>query len=179
MSKLIFSFIVLFLFNNCSFNENSRIWKDKKDNQSINKNVKGIILSGGPCSVNETDSPSVDLSFLPKNIPISGLCYGAQLIAKIYGGEVVRSKNREYGRAKLNFISDTSVLMDGLEQNSQVWMSHGDTIFKLPSNSKRIASTADVENAAFKFNNENTFGIQFHPEVYHSIDGKKILFNFF
>ncbi len=144
--------------------------------QSINKNVKGIILSGGPCSVNETDSPSVDLSFLPKNIPILGLCYGAQLIAKIYGGEVVRSKNREYGRAKLNFISDTSVLMDGLEQNSQVWMSHGDTIFKLPRQAKIISSTEDVKIAGFSF--DNIYALQFHPEVYHTDHGSKIMGNF-
>ena len=144
--------------------------------QSINKNVKGIILSGGPCSVNETDSPSVDLSFLPKNIPILGLCYGAQLIAKIYGGEVVRSKNREYGRAKLNFISDNSVLMDGLEQNSQVWMSHGDTIFKLPRQAKIISSTEDVKIAGFSF--DNIYALQFHPEVYHTDHGSKIMGNF-
>ena len=112
---------------------------------------------------------------MPKNIPILGLCYGAQLIAKIYGGEVVRSKNREYGRAKLNFISDNSVLMDGLEQNSQVWMSHGDTIFKLPRQ-KIISSTEDVKIAGFSF--DNIYALQFHPEVYHTDHGSKIIGNF-
>ena len=138
---------------------------------------KAIILSGSPYSVRADNSLKLDLSSVKGKIPLLGICYGAQLLAYNYFGEVKASNKREYGRANLSSIIQ-SELLDGVINGSQVWMSHADTIFKLPANSKRIASTADVENAAFKFNNENTYGIQFHPEVYHSIDGKKILFNF-
>ena len=138
---------------------------------------KAIILSGSPYSVRADNSLKLDLSSVKGKIPLLGICYGAQLLAYNYFGEVKASNKREYGRANLSSIIQ-SELLDGVINGSQVWMSHADTIFKLPANSKRIASTADVENAAFKFNNENTFGIQFHPEVYHSTDGKKILFNF-
>jgi len=143
---------------------------------SIDDNVKGIILSGGPCSVNENDSPSIDLSSLHKSVPILGLCYGAQLIAKNYGGEVIRSKNREYGRAKLNFVSKNSILMQDVQLNSQVWMSHGDTIFKLPIQAEIITSTEDVKIAGFCF--DNIYALQFHPEVYHTQYGSKLLENF-
>ena len=138
---------------------------------------KAVILSGSPYSVRADNSLKLDLSSVKGKIPLLGICYGAQLLANNYLGEVKASNKREYGRANLTSIIQ-SELLDGVINDSQVWMSHADTIFKLPANSKRIASTADVENAAFKFNNENTYGIQFHPEVYHSIDGKKILFNF-
>ena len=138
---------------------------------------KAVILSGSPYSVRADNSLKLDLSSVKGKIPLLGICYGAQLLANNYSGEVKASNKREYGRANLTSIIQ-SELLDGVKNGSQVWMSHADTIFKLPANSKRIASTADVENAAFKFNNENTYGIQFHPEVYHSIDGKKILFNF-
>ena len=138
---------------------------------------KAVILSGSPYSVRADNSLKLDLSSVKGKIPLLGICYGAQLLAYNYFGEVKASNKREYGRANLSSIIQ-SELLDGVINGSQVWMSHADTIFKLPANSKRIASTADVENAAFKFNNENTYGIQFHPEVYHSIDGKKILFNF-
>ncbi len=138
---------------------------------------KAIILSGSPYSVRADNSLKLDLRSVKGKIPLLGICYGAQLLAYNYFGEVKASNKREYGRANLSSIIQ-SELLDGVINGSQVWMSHADTIFKLPANSKRIASTADVENAAFKFNNENTYGIQFHPEVYHSTDGKKILFNF-
>ena len=138
---------------------------------------KAVILSGSPYSVRADNSLKLDLSSVKGKIPLLGICYGAQLLANNYLGEVKASNKREYGRANLTSIIQ-SELLDGVINGSQVWMSHADTIFKLPTNSKRIASTADVENAAFKFNNENTYGIQFHPEVYHSIDGKKILYNF-
>ena len=138
---------------------------------------KAVILSGSPYSVRADNSLKLDLSSVKGKIPLLGICYGAQLLANNYSGEVKASNKREYGRANLTSIIQSD-LLDGVINGSQVWMSHADTIFKLPANSKRIASTADVENAAFKFNNENTYGIQFHPEVYHSIDGKKILFNF-
>ena len=138
---------------------------------------KAVILSGSPYSVRADNSLKLDLSSIKGKIPLLGICYGAQLLSNNYLGEVKASNKWEYGRANLTSIIQ-SELLDGVINGSQVWMSHADTIFKLPANSKRIASTADVENAGFKFNNENTYGIQFHPEVYHSIDGKKILFNF-
>ena len=110
--------------------------------------------------------------------PLLGICYGAQYLAHNFGGNVDLSSSREYGRANLVSISEKSVLFDGVKNGSQVWMSHADTIVELPRKSIRIGSTKDVDNAAFKFNDENTYGIQFHPEVYHSEDGKLILENF-
>jgi len=142
----------------------------------IDPDVKGVILSGGPCSVRDIESPSIDFSILSKKIPILGLCYGAQLIAYKNGGEVVKSKNREYGRANLSYIFGSSLLMNGVKEGSQVWMSHGDTIFKIPKEAKIISSTHDVEIAGFSY--ENIYALQFHPEVYHTEDGSKILENF-
>ena len=142
----------------------------------IESDVKGIILSGGPCSVQDEKSPSIDFSILSKKIPILGLCYGAQLIAYKNGGEVVKSKNREYGRANLSYVFDTSLLMDGVKEGSQVWMSHGDTIFKKPQGAKTICSTNDVKIAGFSY--DNIYALQFHPEVYHTQNGSKILENF-
>ena len=139
---------------------------------------KALILSGSPYSVRSDNSLKINLDNFRSVLPVLGICYGAQLLAHNSGGEVKPSKTREYGRATLQSIDKKNTLFKGIQDSSQVWMSHADTIFKLPSSCVRIASTKDVENAAFQFVGENTFGIQFHPEVYHSSDGKKLLKNF-
>jgi GMP synthase (glutamine-hydrolysing) len=140
--------------------------------------VKGVILSGSPYSVRDgllTPSP---LPKLRNKLPLLGICYGAQLIAHESGGNVEASAIREYGRATLKHIHPDSTLMAGISQNSQVWMSHGDTILSLPANFEVVASTADVEVAGFAVKDEPTYGIQFHPEVYHTTEGMKLLKNF-
>ena len=134
-------------------------------------NYKAIILSGSPSSVRTKDAPAINLDKIRGKIPILAVCYGAQYLAHNFGGKVSPSKIREYGRAKLSFVKADEVFFDLIEKGSQVWMSHSDTINKLPDNSTCIASTFDVQNAAFKINNEVTYGIQFHPEVYHTFDG--------
>ena len=139
---------------------------------------KALILSGSPYSVRSKDSLKINMDNFRRVLPVLGICYGAQLLAHNSGGEVKASKTREYGRANLQSIDKRNILFTDIQDSSQVWMSHADTIFKLPPSTKRIASTKDVENAAFQFNGENTFGIQFHPEVYHSSDGKILLKNF-
>ena len=139
---------------------------------------KALILSGSPYSVRSDNSLKINMDNLRSVLPVLGICYGAQLLAHNSGGEVKASKTREYGRANLQSIDNTNTLFMGIQDSSQVWMSHADTIFKLPPSCLRIASTKDVENAAFQFVGEKTFGIQFHPEVYHSSDGKKLLKNF-
>ena len=128
---------------------------------------KALILSGSPYSVRSDNSLKINLDNFRSVLPVLGICYGAQLLAHNSGGEVKPSKTREYGRATLQSIDKKNTLFKGIQDSSQVWMSHADTIFKLPSSCVRIASTKDVENAAFQFIGENTFGIQFHPEVYH------------
>ena len=143
----------------------------------IDSQTKGVILSGGPCSVTDPNSPKINTLKIRKKVPVLGLCYGAQLLADQENGEILKSEIREYGRAKLNFV-DSFSLMSDVNLNSQVWMSHGDTISSISSKSKVIASTEDVKIAGFSLNNENTFGLQFHPEVYHTTDGVKILDNF-
>jgi GMP synthase (glutamine-hydrolysing) len=140
--------------------------------------VKGVILSGSPYSTNQEDSPKPDLSAIKGKYPLLGICFGAQYLAKNLGGEVLPSTIREYGRANLSFVDHSNVLMKGVVDNSQVWMSHGDTIKNTGVGFKTIASTSDVEFAGFHIENENTFGIQFHPEVYHSTDGATIIKNF-
>ncbi|MDX2190095.1 MAG: glutamine-hydrolyzing GMP synthase [Bacteroidota bacterium] len=140
--------------------------------------IKGVILSGSPCSVRDASSPNPDLSSLRSVLPILGVCYGAQLLAFQNGGSVVASKTREYGRAKLSVVNNTSELLRGIDEESQVWMSHGDTITNIPSDFEIIAGTETVPIAAFKIKGEQTFGIQFHPEVTHSIQGSIILKNF-
>ena len=142
------------------------------------KDFSAVILSGSPFSVRSKDALKINLDNIKGKMPLLGICYGAQYLAYNYGGLVDLSKSREYGRANLVSISNQSRLLKGLPEKSQVWMSHADTIVKLPDKSRRIGSTNDVENAAFCFDNEDTFGIQFHPEVYHSTDGKLILKNF-
>lgn len=144
----------------------------------ITNGIKGIILSGSPFSVRDKNSPAPDLSAIRKKIPILAVCYGAQYLAHIDGGEVKPSDTREYGRANLSFIEGSSPLMKGISDGSQVWMSHGDTIMKIPSNFKIIAGTADVKVAGFSVDREQTYGIQFHPEVYHSTEGAILLRNF-
>ena len=140
-------------------------------------NIKGVILSGSPYSTLQEDAPKIDLTGIKGDIPLLGICYGAQYLALTNGGSVAPSEIREYGRANLSSINE-DVLFAGVDAGSQVWMSHGDTITTLPSDFEIIASTADVQVAGYKVANEKTYGIQFHPEVYHSSDGKKMLHNF-
>jgi GMP synthase (glutamine-hydrolysing) len=144
---------------------------------AINAEIKGVILSGSPYSVRGKDVLIPDLSMIKKRVPLLGICYGAQLLAHHFGGEVAQSKIREYGRSHLKIKKEHS-LFEGISENSQVWMSHGDSIIRLPEHAELIASTEDIPVAAFAFDNELTFGIQFHPEVTHSLEGKKILSNF-
>ncbi|MEE0883570.1 MAG: glutamine-hydrolyzing GMP synthase [Bacteroidales bacterium] len=139
--------------------------------------VKGVILSGSPCSVRDEDAPKPDLWFKGK-MPVLGVCYGAQYMVQAFGGNVVASKIREYGRAHLNYIDKESALFKGVGENSQVWMSHGDTIESMPENYKVICSTESVKNAGYKIEGEETYAIQFHPEVYHSTEGLTMLKNF-
>jgi GMP synthase (glutamine-hydrolysing) len=139
--------------------------------------IKGVILSGSPSSVRDAGSPRINIESIRKKYPVLGVCYGAQLLAQQSGGEVMPSAHREYGRANLSMINDGE-LFTGIENGSQVWMSHADTITKIPSQFLPIASTGDVAIAAFKIENEKTFGIQFHPEVTHTAEGKKLLKNF-
>ncbi|MBN1251591.1 MAG: glutamine-hydrolyzing GMP synthase [Bacteroidales bacterium] len=143
-----------------------------------NENIKGYILSGSPFSVRDSEAPIPDLKGIKSDYPLLGVCYGAQHLAHNFGGEVLPSKHREYGRANLQFIDKENKLFKGVDIGTQVWMSHGDTIAKLPDNYKTIASTKDVKYGAYKIENEQTYGIQFHPEVYHTVEGKKMLHNF-
>jgi len=141
------------------------------------ESVKAVILSGSPYSVNDGLLPAIDLSNIRGKYPLLGVCYGAQYLAQSNGGKVTPSKIREYGRAKLKTIKDDALFAD-INVGSQVWMSHGDTITSLPSGFNIVASTDDVEVAAFKIEGEPTYAIQFHPEVTHSTDGKTLLHNF-
>jgi len=145
---------------------------------ALDSSVKGVILSGSPFSVRDTNSPKPDLTKIKGNYPLLGVCYGAQLLSITNGGDVQPSKSREYGRAMLKVVDKTCRLFDGLSETSQVWMSHGDTITAIPSNFKITASTEDVKVGAFEVANETTYGIQFHPEVYHTTEGMKMLKNF-
>lgn len=144
----------------------------------LDESVKGIILSGSPYSVRDEKALKPDLSNIKGKMPLLGICYGAQYLAHFYGGEVAPSNSREYGRANLNFVNGNDLLMKDVPSNSQVWMSHGDTIKQIPAKYEIIASTADVKVAAYKIAGEQTWAIQFHPEVYHSTDGKTLLKNF-
>jgi GMP synthase (glutamine-hydrolysing) len=145
---------------------------------SFDSSVKGLILSGSPCSVRDSEAPNVDLSKIKGKIPVLGVCYGAQLMAFNAGNEIMPSKIREYGRAKLSNIHTTDKLMKEITPFSQVWMSHGDTISSLSNDFEVLASTETVKVAAYKVKGEETYGIQFHPEVTHSLEGKIILRNF-
>ncbi|GAB4282086.1 MAG: glutamine-hydrolyzing GMP synthase [Marinilabiliales bacterium] len=148
---------------------------------SIPENIsdyKGVILSGSPYSVRDINAPKPDLNKIKGQKPLLGVCYGAQYLTHNYGGNVEASNTREYGRANLKYIDTDNELFKNISINSQVWMSHGDTIKEIPSDYAVIASTEDVNVAAFKITNEKTYGIQFHPEVYHSVEGLKLLKNF-
>ncbi len=140
--------------------------------------VKGIILSGSPYSVRQEDAPQIDIVLLQEKYPVLGVCYGAQYIAHVLGGEVKASSTREYGRANLNYLNHENPLLKHISSSSQVWMSHGDTIAAVADDFEIIASTDTVKIAAYQIKNTNTYGIQFHPEVTHSTDGKTLLENF-
>ena len=140
--------------------------------------VKGVILSGSPCSVRQDDAPRVNLDGIKGVLPLLGICYGAQYLAQFYGGSVEKSPSREYGRAMLALVNSSDPILKGIEGCSQVWMSHGDTITSIPENYKVIASTGKVRIAAFRIKDEQTWGFQFHPEVHHSEEGAALLKNF-
>lgn len=144
----------------------------------FDSSVKGVILSGSPYSVRDAKAPKPDLSAIKGKMPLLGVCYGAQYLAQAFGGEVLPSNAREYGRANLVDIDQRDRLFVNVSRGTQVWMSHGDTIAKLPEGYTVIGSTSGVKNGAFHIDNEDTWGIQFHPEVYHTIEGKQILSNF-
>ena len=141
-------------------------------------NFKAVILSGSPSSVRSDEAPHPDLSEIRGKKPLLAVCYGAQYLAHFSGGLVAPSNTREYGRANLSFIKKEEEFFNEISEGSQVWMSHSDTIKDLPSNGVLLASTHDVKNAAYKIEGETTYAIQFHPEVYHSTDGKQLLQNF-
>lgn len=139
---------------------------------------KAVILSGSPQSVRSAEALHPDLTKIRGVKPLLAVCYGAQYLAHFSGGNVAPSNTREYGRANLSYVDSTDVFFNGVQSGSQVWMSHSDTIESLPTNGVLLASTSDVVNAAYKIENEYTYAIQFHPEVYHSTDGVIILKNF-
>lgn len=141
--------------------------------------IKGVILSGSPFSINEPDAPEVDVAALHEKVPVLGVCYGAQMTAKQFGGVVAKSNKREFGRALLQ-RTVPDVLLNDVTDRSQVWMSHSDSVLQLPEGFEVLASTESIPFAAFKWINPGLplYGVQFHPEVYHSIEGKKVLKNF-
>ena len=140
--------------------------------------VIGVILSGSPFSVYDDKAFRADLSAIRKRLPVLGICYGAQFMAWTDGGKVEPAGTREYGRARLEWIDAAEPIFKGIEAGSQVWMSHGDTITEIPAGFRTIASTDKVKIAAYRIDGEQTWGVQFHPEVYHSLDGTKLLRNF-
>lgn len=140
--------------------------------------VRGVVLSGSPASVRDNNAPVPDLRAIKGKFPVLGICYGAQHLVHNYGGEVKPSTTREYGRAKLISIDDSDPLFAGISAGTQVWMSHADTITSLPAGYRITGSTADVRAGAYKIESEPTWGIQFHPEVYHTTEGTAILRNF-
>ncbi len=144
---------------------------------TLDASVKGIILSGSPYSTNDPLSPNPDLKHILSAYPVLGVCYGAQLLTKQFGGSVMPSKTREYGRANITYLQPNPLFKD-ISLGSQVWMSHSDTITHLPEEVELLASTESVTNAAFRFAGKNIYCIQFHPEVTHSTDGKKLIYNF-
>lgn len=145
--------------------------------QNLN-DFKAVILSGSPSSVRSDEAPHPDLSEIRGKKPLLSVCYGAQYLAHFSGGLVAPSNTREYGRANLSFIKEGEEFFKDISEGSQVWMSHSDTIKELPTGGTLLASTHDVKNAAYRIDGETTYAIQFHPEVYHSTDGKQLLQNF-
>jgi GMP synthase (glutamine-hydrolysing) len=145
---------------------------------TLDDSVQGVILSGSPFSVHQEGAPMPDLTPILGHYPVLGICYGAQLLATQNGGEVVRSTHREYGRAHMVSRDESSVLFKNIPSDSQVWMSHGDTILDAGPNTHVICSTADVKVAGYARSDVRAFGVQFHPEVYHSLDGTQLLRNF-
>lgn len=144
---------------------------------SFTYDIKGFILSGSPCSVNQKDPPVLNIELLTQYAPVLGICYGAQLTAKLYGGNVEKSDKREYGRANLK-ISKCEKLFSGIPESSQVWMSHSDSITQIPKDFEILATTSDIPIAAFRSVKKELYGLQFHPEVFHSTEGKRIIKNF-
>ncbi|HET8829245.1 MAG TPA: glutamine-hydrolyzing GMP synthase [Pelobium sp.] len=144
----------------------------------IDEFTKGVILSGSPSSVRQEGAPQVNFQQFHQKLPLLGVCYGAQYIAQYSGGQVVPSETREYGRANLEYVHANNSLMKDMPAHSQVWMSHGDTIKDIPAEFEIIASTESVKVAAYQIKGTQTYGIQFHPEVTHSTDGKQLLQNF-
>jgi GMP synthase (glutamine-hydrolysing) len=140
--------------------------------------IKGVILSGSPFSVHDEQGFKTDLSAIRNHYPLLGICYGAQFIAYTYGGKVEKAGSREYGRANLQGVKEGDPLLHGVDNGAQVWMSHGDTITQLPNGAEVIASTDSVTNAAYRITGEQTWAVQFHPEVFHSKCGNQILSNF-
>jgi len=140
--------------------------------------IIGVVLSGSPYSVNDPKALQIDLSGIRRRWPLLGICYGAQYLAKTSGGTVESADSREYGKAELVWHDAADPLMKGVRDNSVVWMSHGDSITATPQDFVNVGSTADVRNAAFRIAGEETWGVQLHPEVYHSEDGLKVLGNF-
>ncbi len=145
---------------------------------NLGPEVKGVIFSGSPYSCNSADAPIPDLTNIKSKLPLLAVCYGAQYLVKAFGGSVQQSKIREYGRANLQYVDTASPLLKGIPQGSQVWMSHGDTIESVPAGYKSICSTESVKYAGYQIEGEQTYAIQFHPEVHHSVDGITLLRNF-
>jgi GMP synthase (glutamine-hydrolysing) len=143
----------------------------------LDKNLKGIIMSGSPASCTQPDAPVADLDFMQLDVPVLGLCYGAQFLAARNGGVVEKSNHREYGRANLTILQENK-LLEGISDGSQVWMSHGDTILTMPTNTSILAKTDSIPVAAYKFTDREVYAVQFHPEVSHSTDGLRLLQNF-
>lgn len=142
------------------------------------KSVRGVILSGSPSSVRDNNAPVPDLSGIKGVLPLLGVCYGAQLLVHYYGGDVLPSNNREYGRASLVYLNDQDPLFRDISTGTQVWMSHADTIARIPDGYEITGSTFDVKAGAYHIKGEETWGIQFHPEVYHTTEGLAMLRNF-
>ncbi|WP_242093036.1 glutamine-hydrolyzing GMP synthase [Aestuariivivens sediminicola] len=155
----------------------SEIHPFNKIPSNINE-FKAVILSGSPYSVRGEEALHPDLSLIRGQKPLLAVCYGAQYLAHFSGGEVAPSNTREYGRANLAYIKGDEIFFSKIEEGTQVWMSHSDTIKHLPDKAVLMASTNDVKNAAYRIDGESTYAIQFHPEVYHTKDGKQLLENF-